>query len=90
MTWCLVIQIAYPDYKRPSLDVKVYHYAKREDAEKRLKIEDDAYIANYGITRETFDDPVALADYVYADSYMENNPFDAHLFKVEPLENLEG
>ena len=97
--YCLKIDKAYPDYKRPYASSSVYHFATIEDANEKRKIEKRNYYEGFlQHLRECCDDVPkdidnidedrAQTDYIYYDSYMDMEPFSAILYEITSEDNV--
>lgn len=91
MTICLVVFIAHPDYKRPSVDTSIYFFETEKEAYTKLTECKILFIADHDTSQDprietlTTDSPDELIDEFfeeicnidnfYADSYMDNPPF---------------
>jgi hypothetical protein len=98
MTFCLVIQIACPDYKRPDVNTELYFFETKEEVLLQIKKSKISFIADF----DTSEDPrietliqespdvllqeifeqVSDPDYFYRDSYMDREPFISQYFKI--------
>jgi hypothetical protein len=88
---CLVISIAHPSYKRPSIETGIYFFETKQEALCKLKDSKITFIADH----DTSEDPrietltinssdelidelfeqVSDIDNFYRNSYMDNPPF---------------
>jgi hypothetical protein len=95
---CLVISIAHPCYKRPSVETSIYFFETEQEALSKLKDCKITFIADF----DTSEDPriqtlttnssdelideifkeVSDIDNFYSDSYMDNPPFFWKITKV--------
>jgi hypothetical protein len=98
--WCLLVSIACPDYKRPSVDTNIYFFETKQEALNKLKMCKIIFIADFDTTEDprieslTEDSPGSLLeelfekvidpDTFYRCSYMENDPFYSNLIEVKP------
>lgn len=93
--YCLRVEIAEPDYKRPKLNITIEYYTKKEYALDRLKELKEEYIGGNEvldenedyITVERLDEMISngeLNDYIYCDSYMSHPAFFSEIKVVEP------
>jgi len=94
--YCVVIEKAYPDYKRPFSTTKVEHFRNEDKAKEYIKIEKRKYYndccvkededGNY-VEINSGEDPSdydeEAHDMIYADSYMDMTPFDSSIIEVE-------
>lgn len=84
MIWCLHVVIAEPCYKRPSVDIRLFHFNSKEAAENKLIEIKKEVMHIYDITDEDiFNDYDRLCELWYGDSYMDIPPFEAHIFEVK-------
>ena len=94
--YCVMIEKAYPDYKRPYCITDVEHFRNKDKAEKYIKIEKRKYYndccvkededGNY-VEINSDEDPSdydnEAYDMIYADSYMDMSPFGSSIIEVE-------
>jgi hypothetical protein len=89
--FCLVISIAHPCYKRPSVDTSIYFFETEQEAYTMLKNSKITFIADFDTSQDprietlTKDSPDELIDEIfeevsdidnfYSNSYMDNLPF---------------
>ena len=86
--YCLKIVRAYPDYKRPYANASVYHFMSIQEAELKRKEEKRIYYQQFlhwlenpeEIDMDKIDDE--CYDLCYADSYMDQEPFEAVLYEI--------
>ena len=93
MIYCLHIEEARPDYKRPSASMAVYHCKTIEEANERRREEKKQYYAEYlnyleengeDVPKDIDDvDEDAAQDYFYRDSFMDMAPFSATLYEIK-------
>lgn len=102
---CLVVSIAHPDYKRPSVDTSIYFFETEKEALCKLTECKILFIADHDrsedpriqtLTIESSDelideffDKISDIDNFYADSYMENPPFFWKISEVKPGESFK-
>jgi hypothetical protein len=98
--FCLVISIAHPSYKRPSIETSVYFFETEQEVMCKLKDCKINFIADFDTSEDpiietlTKDSPDELIDELfkevsdidnfYRNSYMDNPPFFWEITKVEP------
>lgn len=98
--WCLLISIACPDYKRPSVDTNIYFFETKQQALVKLKLCKVIFIADFDTSEDprietlTEDSPEKLVkelfervsdpETFYSHSYMENEPFYSNLIELKP------
>lgn len=96
--YCVEIVCAYPDYKRPYVSTRVYHFLTIEEAnekrrEKKRKYYSDFLSALKGVEEnedETNNSPKdidevdeeQLSQFIYVDAYMDMEPFEATLYQI--------
>ena len=86
--YCLKIVRAFPDYKRPYANASVYHFLTIQEAETKRLSEKKLYYQNFihwldnpeSINVDALDDE--CYDLCYADSYMDQAPFEATLYEI--------
>ena len=95
---CLVISIAHPCYKRPSVETSIYFFETEQEALFKLKDCKITFIADFDtsedlriqtLTTNSSDElideifkEVSDIDNFYSDSYMDNPPFFWKITKV--------
>lgn len=91
--YCLTIVKAYPDYKRPYASTCVYHFSTIHDANEKRRQEKAKYYEDFiEYLKDTenkevkdideLDEDEAQTDWIYADSYMDMEPFSATLHEI--------
>lgn len=90
--YCLYVLIAHPCYKRPRTEWYINHFSTKKEAEEKLVEIKKKYIADFEITNDG--DLVSvdelnkmirdgrLADYIYNEFYMDNEPFYSEIKEV--------
>lgn len=93
MLYSLVIVKAHPDYKRPYSTTDVYYFLNREDANEKRREEKRSYYQDFLKYLEEDDqkdidqiDEDDLQSEIYADAYMDMEPFSAQLYEIN-IEN---
>jgi hypothetical protein len=93
MLYCLEVQRAYPDYKRPYASVNVYHFKTIDEADNKRREEKKRYYESFcEFLEETGEDVPTDVDkidedeaqnYFYSESYMDMAPFSATLYEIQ-------
>ena len=93
MLYCLQIEEAKPDYKRPYSNHLLFHCKTVEEANERRREEKKEYYAEYlnyleengeDVPKDVDDiDEDESRDYFYRDSYMDMAPFSATLYEIK-------
>ena len=90
MLYSLVIVKAHPDYKRPYSTTDVYYFLNPGDANEKRREEKRSYYQDFlkYLEEEDIDkiDEDDLQSEIYADSYMDMEPFSAQLYEIN-IEN---
>ena len=91
--YCLKIERACPDYKRPYCSVSVHHYLTIEEADEKRRREKQKYYKDFLTYLDECGEEVPkdvdeidedeAQDYFYRDSYMDMMPFDCILYVIE-------
>ena len=93
MLYCLQIEEAKPDYKRPYSNHLVFHCKTVEEANERRREEKKEYYTDYlnyleengeEVPKDVDDiDEDEVQDYIYKNSFMDMAPFSATLYEIK-------
>lgn len=93
MIYCLQIEEAKPDYKRPYSNHLIFHCKTVEEANERRREEKTEYYEDYlnyleehgeKVPKDVDDiDEDEARDYIFATSYMDMAPFSATLYEIK-------
>ena len=102
--YCLAISISHPCYKRPSVETEIYFFETEQEALNKLKDSKIIFIADFDVSEDprieeldmnSSDELIEILfnktsdiDSFYSDSYMDNDPFNWKIIKVQAGEKV--
>ncbi len=82
--YCLIVETAYPDYKRPGVGVHVSHHTSLLEAKDSAKKQVENYVYDYhDICAKVYNDEEKFREFIFIDSYMDNPPIHIEIRELE-------
>lgn len=80
--YCLTVEEAYPDYKRPKVELKVSHWVFLSDAKAEAQAAVKRYVSYHDVCVKAYNKG-DIYDKVYTDGYLDQEPIKVTILQLD-------